>query len=83
MLYHQHGTEGQYAEYHRVREQSPVRHMFQQETGQNWRDNLCCHGEGIIVAGIFADISAGADFHYHGERIDIYRCPGKSDDTKE
>lgn len=83
MLHHQHGAEGQNAEYYGIGEQSPVGYMFQKEAGQNRCDNLCCHRERIIVSGVFTDVAAGADLYDHGKRIDIDRCPGKPDDTEE
>ena len=56
--------------------------MTHQRAGKHRRDDLRRHGEGVVIAGEFADVAAAAHLQHHRERVDVDGRPRKAHEGK-
>ena len=83
VLHEEHGEEGKHHEY-RAEGEEHVSHTQQvvKQTGKNGGYDLRRHGGGVVIARVFAHVSAPRQLHRHGEGVDVDGCPADASQDK-
>ncbi len=72
MLHQQHGDKGEHHE-GRAEGEEGIAHSAEivQHAGKNGGYDLCGHGSGVVIAGVFAHVTLACQLHHHGEGVDV------------